>query len=181
MASAHLDQNRQQPAPAAHSSTLFQQAMRQLTGGVTLVTTNHEGINIGLTATAVCSLSAAPPRLLTCVNARGATYRALSASRRMCVNILAVDHCDLARRFAGMTDRGDADMFAMGDWSLSADAPPRLVDALASFDCEIDMIMETTSHGVVIGDIKEIVVGAGRPSLLYGNGQFQIPNDIVAG
>jgi flavin reductase (DIM6/NTAB) family NADH-FMN oxidoreductase RutF len=179
MASAHLDTHRHQPPQATPSQTLFQQAMRQLTGGVTLVTTRHDGVNIGLTATAVCSLSASPPRLLTCVNAKGATYRALSASRRMCVNILALDHRDLAMRFAGMTDRGDADMFAMGDWALSEESPPRLADALASFDCEIDMIMETMSHGVVIGDIKNIAVGSSRDSLLYGDGQFRIPTDII--
>src|SRR6266849_7177996 len=68
---------------------VFRQGMRQLVGGVTLITTHYAGRNVGLTATAVCSLSATPPRLIVCVNSKGATYKALCASRRMGVNVLA--------------------------------------------------------------------------------------------
>jgi flavin reductase (DIM6/NTAB) family NADH-FMN oxidoreductase RutF len=41
----------------------FRAGMRALAGAVTVLTTVHDGRRWGLTATAVCSVSADPPRL----------------------------------------------------------------------------------------------------------------------
>jgi len=165
--------------PVADSGTdhaidqdVFRQGMRQLVGGVTLITTHYAGRNVGLTATAVCSLSATPPRLLACVNARGATYKALHASRRMCVNVLAFGQLALARRFSGMVAIDGEDLFGVGDWQVDGARPPSLRNALAVFDCHVDMIMDTHSHGIVIGDIRGVIANPGRKPLLYSDGQF---------
>ena len=55
------------PVVAVNSDD-FREGMRQLAAGVTIVTTSIGDQRIGLTATAVCSLSAEPPMLLACVN-----------------------------------------------------------------------------------------------------------------
>jgi flavin reductase (DIM6/NTAB) family NADH-FMN oxidoreductase RutF len=151
---------------------VFRQGMRQLVGGVTLITTHYAGRNVGLTATAVCSLSATPPRLIVCVNSKGATYKALCASRRMGVNVLAFGQLALARRFSGMVKLDGEDLFDVGDWQTDDTQPPLLKDALAAFDCHVDMIMDTHSHGIVIGDIRSIIANPGRKPLLYSDGQF---------
>ena len=50
----------------------FRMGMRQLSAAVTIVTTGTDAQHrAGLTATAVCSVSADPPQLLVCVNRRG--------------------------------------------------------------------------------------------------------------
>ena len=46
----------------------FKKGMRHLAASVTLITTRHRDRRGGLTATAVCSVSAEPPQLLICVN-----------------------------------------------------------------------------------------------------------------
>lgn len=150
----------------------FKAGMRQLVGGVTAITTAHDGRLAGLTATAVCSVSAEPPRLLACVNCKGETYEMIGASRVFSVNILAREHEDLAKRFAGMLPLDTGDKFAGADWESAATGAPLLTDALAAFDCRVSMIMDTGSHGVVIGDIQHVRVRDGGSPLLYSAGEF---------
>ena len=47
---------------------LFRLAMRRFPAAVTIVTTRYQGEDVGMTATAVTSLSMDPPSLLLCVN-----------------------------------------------------------------------------------------------------------------
>ncbi|MEM7569811.1 MAG: flavin reductase family protein [Pseudomonadota bacterium] len=154
------------------TEAVFKAGMRQLVGGVTAVTTMHEGRQAGLTATAVCSVSAEPPRLLVCVNCRGETYEMIGASRIFSVNILAREHEDLAKRFAGMLPLASGDKFEGDGWDSAATGAPMLKNALASFDCRVSMIMDTGSHGVVIGDIQHVRVRDGGSPLLYSSGEF---------
>ena len=87
----------------------FRQSMRLLAGGVTIVTSAFESKRSGLTATAVCSLALAPPRILVSINVQGNTYQLVSRSRCMSVNLLARDHEYLAERFAAKRAALDED------------------------------------------------------------------------
>lgn len=150
----------------------FRQGMRRLTGAVNLITTAHDGKPHGLTATAVCSLSGQPPRLLACVNVVGKTFEYILQSRRMGVSVLGYRHVDLAKRFANMTDEDPIDRFADSDWTTLHSGAPVLTDALVGFDCTVDEIFVTPSHGVIIGEIKHVLFGEGEQPLLYSNGNF---------
>lgn len=156
----------------AVSVDLFKRGMRMLGGGVTIVTTLHEDTPAGLTATAVCSVSAEPQRVLACINRAGATYGAISLSRRFCVNVLAGGHHELATCFAGMMKADDRDRFEHGNWTTIATGSPVLEDALSAFDCTVSSIVDTGSHAIIIGDILAIRVGAGSGPLIYMDGQF---------
>ena len=81
----------------------FRQGMRRLGGAVSIVTAANGEAWAGLTATAVTSLSAEPPRLLACVNQQGATYDTLSKGRKMAINVLGVKHKALAMRLPAWT------------------------------------------------------------------------------
>ena len=67
----------------------FTAGMRHLAAGVTLVTTAGGGSRAGLTATAVCSVSAEPPQLLACVNREADAHRLLLATGHLAVNLLS--------------------------------------------------------------------------------------------
>ncbi len=61
-----------------------------LTASAVTVITAGEGEAVrGLTATAVSSVSIAPPTLLICVNREGDAHRAISRAGAFCVNVLA--------------------------------------------------------------------------------------------
>jgi flavin reductase (NADH)/flavin reductase len=144
------------------SPDVFRNAMRLFVGGVTLLTTAGDGARRGMTATAVCSLSAAPPRLLACVNVSGAMFRMMESSRVLTVNLLGAEHEALAAHFGG----------AGADWIEGSNGAPRLSDAPAAFECAVAQLIDAGTHAIVIGDVRNVVIaGVARP-LIHVNGRF---------
>lgn len=150
----------------------FKAGMRQLTAGVTLVTTQTaDGARSGLTATAVCSVSAEPPILLVCVNQQNGSYAAIRESGRFAVNVLASDDMDLSNRFASAVT-GD-ERFHHGQWTTLSTGAPILHSALAAFDCTLLEVKDMGSHGVFFGRIDAIQVADDSTTpLLYGRGNY---------
>jgi len=138
------------------TSDYFRRGMRRLGGAVNIVTTAHEGVYAGLTATAVTSLSAEPPKLLACINRAGTTYEIISKGRCLAVNVLGLQHKEMAMLFAGMDGTPETDRFESGDWQTGKAGAPLLRGALVSFDCKVDSILDAGSHAIVIGDIIDI-------------------------
>ncbi|MEX0300303.1 MAG: flavin reductase family protein [Kordiimonas sp.] len=136
----------------------FRLGMRRLGGAVNIVTTSCDGVHAGLTATAVTSLSAEPPKLLACINRAGTTYEIISKGRCLGVNVLGVQHKDMAMLFAGMDGTPETDRFATGNWQMGASGALLLPEALVSFDCEVDSILDAGSHAIVIGSIIGVQV-----------------------
>lgn len=136
----------------------FRLGMRRLGGAVNIVTAACDGVFAGLTATAVTSLSAEPPKLLACINRAGSTYEIISKGRCLGVNVLGVQHKDLAMLFAGMDGTPETDRFATGGWGIGRGGAPLLPDALVNFDCEVDSILDAGSHAIVIGSIVGVTV-----------------------
>lgn len=151
--------------------TNFKAGMRQLTGSVTIVTAGVDSLRAGLTATAVCSVSVQPPRLLACLNKSGTTFGVLQHAGTFCINILASCDFGLAQRFSVPIDPG-SDRFDIGEWILADGRAPRLSSALAAFACEVHSITMLGSHGLVIGDVVEVFNSAQTPPLLYHDGSF---------
>ena len=139
----------------------FKRGMRRLGGAVNIVTTAHESVFAGLTATAVTSLSADPAKLLVCINRAGVTYETISKGRNLGVNVLGVQHKELAMLFAGMDGTPETDRFAGDMWHTGKGGAPLLKGALVSFDCEVDSILDAGSHAIVIGSIKAVNVPSG--------------------
>lgn len=157
----------------------FKNAMRHLAGAVTIVTTGDGEQRRGLTATAVCSLSSEPPRLLTCINRGGLTYEMISHNRTLGINILSCDHKDLAMRFAGMTQIGDVDRFKEGNWAQMTTGAPILDDALIAFDCRVNVAIDVGSHAIIVADIVDIKDLKRGDPLLYAESNFKTTTPIA--
>ncbi|MBN3845969.1 MULTISPECIES: flavin reductase family protein [Burkholderiaceae] len=149
----------------------FRQGMRRLAAGVCVLTSDLDGMPVGLTATAVTSLSAEPPRLLACVNRKVSAYTAFEKARALCVNVLSASDVDIARRFAGMVpDVSGPDRFATSMWKGKV---PALSGALASFQCHIAEMVQAGTHSILICDVESVVVGeVDTAPLVYAHGQF---------
>src|SRR5262245_55599934 len=87
---------------AATPNDAYREAMRELVGGVGIITVGTAPERTGFTATSAISLSASPPRLIVCVNRTSSTFAELERHRCFGVNILAAHHHDLAARFSGL-------------------------------------------------------------------------------
>jgi len=149
---------------------LFKEGMRQLTAGVTIVTTAIGNEHRGLTATAVCSLSAEPPTLLACVNREAGAHDPTLQSRVFCVNLLAAHHRDLAALFANPDNVEER--FESGEWGVLESGAPVLMDSLASFDCILGQTMRADTHTVLTGRVQAVRLDGSLEPLLYSRGAF---------
>jgi flavin reductase (DIM6/NTAB) family NADH-FMN oxidoreductase RutF len=151
---------------------LFKQGMRQLVGAVTLITTQDATQRRGMTATAVCSLSAEPPSLLVCINRSAEAHDVILSGRCFCMSVLAYRHQSLAECFAGRDGSKGEERFERGSWGVLATGAPYLEDSLAAFDCALADTHELVTHTIFIGRVVAVHRIAGEP-LLYEGGHFK--------
>jgi len=152
-------------ARAEDSRLLFRDAMARLGAAVNIVTTNGPGGVAGFAATAVCSVSDAPPTLLVCINRSSSAYPAVSANRVLCVNVLNSDHEDISRLFGGKTPMSER--FKLGEWSPLETGSPALENAIASFDCKVGSILEAGSHDILICKVTAVRKSSEGRGLVY--------------
>lgn len=159
-------------AGAAREGEAFRLAMRELAGGVALVTTGRGEYRTGCTATSLCSLSLDPPSLIVCMALTSSTLPSIRANGTFGVNILAGADAELADRFAGRTGVKGAARFAGADWTVLATGAPLLRGALACFDCRLEEALDRHTHTVLIGQVKAVRRSGAAPALVHWRGQF---------
>jgi flavin reductase (DIM6/NTAB) family NADH-FMN oxidoreductase RutF len=154
------------------NSNDFRGAMRQLTGGVSVITVGHGSDISGMTVTSVSSLSVDPPALIVSINRGASSWPLLKRYGCFGVNILTADQIDIAERFTGKEGVKGAERFAGARWTTRASGVPLLVGALAAIDCEIEEIFERHSHAIVIGRVLDMQVSARTAALAYWQGEY---------
>ncbi len=152
----------------------FVNAMRVATTGVNLVTTNGPAGRFGLTVSAMASVSAEPPKLLVCINRKSPVCSAVCLNQVFCVNILSIKQRRLASAFAGVAPAGKAYDFNATQWSRGITDAPRLVDAIAAFDCFLERTYAAGTHYIFIGRVAEATSHDATP-LLYTNRRYGFP------
>jgi len=152
----------------------FRQAMRELAGGVAIVTVGLGSDRTGFTATSVESLSVEPPRLLLSVNENSSSWKQLQKYPYFGVNILRADHRGLADRFAGRGGLEGEDRYHGSDWTkLSNDGAAILADGLVGADCIVEEILPRHGHAIIIGRVRAILLHADGLPLVYWQGAYQ--------
>jgi len=150
----------------------FRNAMRQLTGGVSVITAGRGRDVSGMTVTSVSSLSVDPPALIVSVNRESSSWPLVKRYGFFGVNILTSDQIDIAERFTGKGELKGADRFARARWITRASGVPLLVGALAAIDCEVEDIVERHSHAIVIGRVLDVAVSTRTAALAYWQGRY---------
>lgn len=148
----------------------FRRAMRMVPSAVAVVTAEHQGRRRGLTATAVCSVSADPPQVLACVNQGGRAHGCIAQAQAFAINYLSDAQVRVAMAFSRQADDPD-ERFASEDWATGAQGVPLLRDALVSFACRVVQSVDCGTHTIFVGEILEIHQQDQR-SLLYKSGEF---------
>jgi flavin reductase len=157
-------------SPECVEAGRYRDAMRRVPAAVTIVTTQFEHEANGLTATAVCSVTADPPQVLVCVN-RGATAQSLIAkSRRFVVNFLSEEHEDRARRFS-QAKLAAQERFAGISWVVMATGSPAMADAIVALDCSVNTELTCGTHVIYLANVLDVRVDNAAP-LLYRAGEF---------
>lgn len=147
----------------------FREGMSRLGAAVNIITSDGPNGQLGFTATAVCSLSAEPPSLLVCMNRQSSQNAPLKANGVLCVNTLASHHEPLSGVFSGVGKLAMADRFRRAQWSTMITGSPALDDAVVSFDCRINQVVEINTHSLLIAEVLGIRIGNEMRSLMYLN------------
>ncbi|CAM3748031.1 flavin reductase family protein [Parendozoicomonas haliclonae] len=146
----------------------FRQAMRELAAAVHVITTGDVNQRSGLTATAVCSLSMEPASILVCVNKSASAMPLLEKSGQFCVNILGQQQSSVADVFAGRTGCEAHERFEeAGSWTPAWDGVEMLDGALANVVCDLTSAVESGTHVICIGQVKEVRLASGSAPLIY--------------
>jgi flavin reductase (DIM6/NTAB) family NADH-FMN oxidoreductase RutF len=150
----------------------FRGAMRQLTGGVSVITVGRDKDITGMTVTSVSSLSLDPPSLIVSINRESSSWPLLKRYGVFGVNILTADQVEVAERFAGKDGLKGADRFAGAQWTTRVSGVPLLAGALAAIDCEVEEMIERHSHAIVIGRVLDLQLSSRTAALAYWQGQY---------
>jgi len=152
----------------------FRSAMAHLPAAVNIVTTDGPHGRVGITVSAVCSVTDSPPTVLVCVNTKSATHDIFNDNGQICINVLSGDHEELARHFSGSTKVPMAERFGWDIWEerTGASSVPVLQDALVKIVGRISDRTVQGSHSVIFVQVERIEVQEEADSLVYFNRQF---------
>lgn len=146
----------------------FKAAMRVLAASVTVITSRRGDQLNGMTATAVCSVSTAPPQILAVVNRETTSHGLIADSGAFAVNILAAHQQDLAGRFARRLDQ-PFEGIAHG-WGETG--CPLLAQAVAVLECRLRERHHAGTHTIFVGEVIGVSCRGAEP-LLYFDGAFR--------
>lgn len=149
----------------------FRSSMRLMASSVTVVTSADEDKRGGLTATAVCSLSVDPPLVIVCINRGSYTHSIIRRVGRFCLNYLAGDQHEIARRFAQHTANPE-DKFDAGQWTLSPLGNPVLLGSLATVECVVHKRVDEGTHSVFIGAVVVVEARQEQAPLVYTHSSY---------
>ena len=147
----------------------FRQAMRRVASTVNVITLCVNGKPMGITATAMSSLSMDPPSLLVCINRAARVHEAMEKAALFGVNVLHHDHAHLAQMFA---DSRKQDLRFLSGWAIDRDHPPRLLDAQASLLCRRTDHHRFGSHSIFIGVVVKAFFRSEVAPLVYADGRY---------
>ncbi len=147
-------------------SAVLRQTMSQWITGVTIVTSEHDGVRYGMTVSSFNSLSLNPPLIAVFIGKHHSTLEAIQNSGKFAVNLLAEAHVDWGKIFAGMIPTDDR--FAGLALTTAESGAPLLADALAWIDCKLHATYDGGDHMIVVGEVLATNVTAQNTPLLYG-------------
>jgi flavin reductase len=147
----------------------FKLAMRRVASTVNVITICVGGEPMGITATAMSSISLDPPSLLVCINRSASMHGSMEDVAHFSVNVLHRDQEEVAQIFADR--RHKALRFADG-WSVDCERPPRLLNAQASFLCRRIDHHRFGTHSIFIGQVEEVAMRGDVHPLVYLDGRY---------
>jgi flavin reductase (DIM6/NTAB) family NADH-FMN oxidoreductase RutF len=169
----HANAPEMSAAEAGLPGGAFRQAMREFASGVAIVTCGEGDRRAGCTATALSSLSLAPPAIIVCLDRAASTLPRLRETGAFAVNLLAGRHEALAARFAGRGGFKGASRFDDGDWISLVSGSPVLADALAAIDCHVEEILDRHSHAIIIGAVRGVRLDGATRALVHWRSRFE--------
>lgn len=144
----------------------FRQAMGKFATGVTVITTEVEGEEHGMTANAFMSVSLNPKLVVISIGERAQMIEKIKTSKKFAVNILSEEQQEYSMLFAGqIKEKREINFDYLGGL-------PVLTGAIAQVACEVVTEHVEGDHTLFIGKVIDFKVEDGEP-LMFFNGQYR--------
>lgn len=144
-------------------------AMGCFTTGVTVVTTNNDGVDAGVTVNSFNSVSLDPPMVLWSLAKSAGSFQTYHTAEHFAVHILAADQEPLSQRFA---TRG-IDKFAEVDFHRGVGDVPILDGCSAVFHCKTVYRYEGGDHEIYVGQVEKLE-HFDRKALVFHGGKYAL-------
>jgi 3-hydroxy-9,10-secoandrosta-1,3,5(10)-triene-9,17-dione monooxygenase reductase component len=154
------------PAPASLDADTFRRTLGRFATGVTLVTAADASGPLGLIVNAFTSVSLEPPLIAIFPSRQSFTWSRMRRCGRFGVNVLAAEHAKYVRHAA----QAEADRFAGVDHVLSDSGVPRILSAIAFFDCEPVAEQLAGDHWIVLARVHDLLADHRREPLIFSDG-----------
>jgi flavin reductase (DIM6/NTAB) family NADH-FMN oxidoreductase RutF len=129
----------------------FKLAMSHFVSGVTVVTTEHDGRQYGMTVASFASLSLHPPLVVICVEKAVKSHDAIAAAGRFGVSILAQGQGDVSGRFASKRDdKFDGVAVHRGELGV-----PLIDGAICTLECRLQEQLPGGDHTIFVGEVVD--------------------------
>ena len=159
-------------SPAGVDSLTFRKALGCFATGVAVVTARDAAAgDVGITVSALASLSLEPPLLLICIDRRAVMHGMLHTARHFAVSVLAADQERLARRFAGPQRERFTDVAVQRGMTGAA----LITGAHAHVECERVEAHAGGDHTIFIGRVIAAHIESAAPLLHHGGAYRQLP------
>lgn len=150
---------------------LFRNAMGSFATGVTVILTETEGDQHGMTANAFMSVSLDPKLVVISIKDNARMLSRIQESKKFSVNILAAEQEDISKIFAGQIQNQKVSFDHLAD-------VPVIPNALVQVACEVSAEHIEGDHTLIIGKVNDIVVQEGNP-LLFFAGKYRKLETLV--
>ena len=143
--------------------------MTHWTTGVAVITSRGESGPRGATTNALTSLSLDPLLVLVALDRTSNTLAAIRASGLFCINVLAADQEEIARRFA---TKASGEEKLAGCAHELVDGVPVLTGCVAWLTCALEAELEGGDHAILLGRPREADATPGRQPLVFHGGTY---------
>ena len=154
----------------------YRNALSCFATGVTVVTTQHEQTDWGMTCNSFASVSLEPRMVLWSIRINANSHVAFTQGAGYTVNVLTADQEALALQFA----KGSLDeRFAGVDMQRLDSGRLKLNQALAWFDCSLVQVVSAGDHDILLGEVQHFGWSDQSP-LLFAQSKFgQMASSLV--
>ncbi|GII76170.1 flavin reductase [Sphaerisporangium rufum] len=152
--------------PAAADIT--RRALRQVTGGVSVLTVDRDGLRHGTTVSALVTISRQPLILGACLRPSSKFAALVPAGGLFSVNVLATGQEVLARRFADPARRVGDEQFAGLSWTADeTTGAPLIGGCLAHLACRVTERQRIGDHELLLAEVVGGTPGTGLPLVSF--------------
>lgn len=149
---------------------LFKQCMGKFTTGITVVTTQTDNHNIGVTINSFNSVSLNPLLILFSLKKESYHYQHIIQSKNFTVNILSNSQKEYVTLFANHIS--DPWPHVELDKENPITTSPALKNCLAFLECEIYATYDGGDHTIIVGKVINLFNSTHNNPLVYYRGEF---------